>query len=596
MKRICLTLVTLLIGVMGLNAAITFTVKAPQTASVGEKFQVIYVLSGANASEHDIKAPRINGCTLLYGPSKLTKSSYSNINGRQSSSTSVEFTYIYKAVSEGTFTVPAATIVAEGKRFATNAQKLKVVAAGAAAPGRGRVQLDDPSSKPTGAPINANDIFVRINLSKSSAYEYEAIECSIKLYTKYGIQEFIPTQQPSFDGFLVEDLPLQSRLNQIEEVGGNRYFTAELKRCILFPQKTGKLTIRSGTYDLAVEQYDKINMSVFSAMTPTYRKIQLSSNSASADIKPLPSPKPAGFLGAVGDFTVDAKLSSSTFRTNEPASLVYTVAGSGNIRYITDPTIDFPAEFEQFSPEHKVDASMQGNNVKGTSVTTFTFVPQEPGEYTIDVPEFVYFNPATAQYVTLPSKQFTVKVARGAGTGSVEQRDIAAKNTDILYIKPSLGNLSATHSFIIVSVWFWLLMFGCPITAGIGYRIYKRRRARGADTINRIGKEAQKSLKMAYQCMKEGRRDDFYEEVGKALTGYTASRLKIPIAEFSRDRILSRMAEVNAPAELSDRLIAMLDECEMARFAPETKTADLSKVYDKAAWIIGRLSKIKINK
>ena len=106
------------------------------------------------------------------------------------------------------------------------------------------MQLDDPSTKLSGTPISANDLFVRINLSKSTAYEYEAIECSIKLYTKYGVNEFIATQQPSFDGFLVEDLPNQSQLNQIEEVNGSRYFTAELKRCILFPQKSGKLTIR----------------------------------------------------------------------------------------------------------------------------------------------------------------------------------------------------------------------------------------------------------------------------------------------------------------------------------------------------------------
>ena len=59
-------------------------------------------------------------------------------------------------------------------------------------------------------------MLVRIILSRSQAYEQEAIECTIKLYTKYNISSFLVKTQPSFDGFLIEDLNVQSYLGERE--------------------------------------------------------------------------------------------------------------------------------------------------------------------------------------------------------------------------------------------------------------------------------------------------------------------------------------------------------------------------------------------
>lgn len=597
MTRFNIFILSLISAIATVSGAPSFTVKV-SPAYVGETFFVVYTVTDASVSKQSISAPAINGCKLLYGPAVNQIQNYSNINGRASSNTQVEFTYTYKALTKGTFTVPAATVDAGGKRMHTNSIKFEVMDApsGRQSGHNARTQLDDINTQQAGRPISADDVFVRIILSKSTAYEYEAIECTIKLYTKYGVRDFIPTQQPSFDGFIVEDLPIQSSLNQIETVNGDRYFTAELKRCVLFPQKSGKLTIRSGNYDLAVEQYDIIDMALLSVADPRYRKISITSNTASADIKPLPSPRPAGFTGAVGDFKVSERLTSSNFRTNAPASLVYKIEGSGNLRYITDPVIDFPAEFEQYSPEHEVDAQVQGNNVVGSSTTTFTFVPQEPGEYTIVVPDFVYFNPTTAQYVTIPGEKHSLKVARGSGSGAVERRDVEAKNTDILYIHSGIGSLSKTHTYAVTSWWYWLLMVLIPVISAISYKAYMKSRAINARTDKRIGRAAEQSLKKAKLCMTQKKTDEFYQEVSKALYGYIASRLKINIAELSKENIASRLSELHASPELTAELMSLLDDCEVARFSPEAASGNIKEIYSRAASIIGQLSKLKIKK
>ena len=84
------------------------------------------------------------------------------------------------------------------------------------------------------------------------------------------------------------------------------------------------------------------------------RDIKTSSNSASINITPLPQPQPEGFSGAVGRFSIDSKLRTSVFKTNEAASLVYTIKGTGNIKYIKEPVIDFPSEFEQYQPQSDI--------------------------------------------------------------------------------------------------------------------------------------------------------------------------------------------------------------------------------------------------
>ena len=65
-------------------------------------------------------------------------------------------------------------------------------------------RVDDIGTQSADRGVNANDVLVRIILNKTGEHEQEAILCTIKLYTKHSISSFIPTTQPSFDGFLID--------------------------------------------------------------------------------------------------------------------------------------------------------------------------------------------------------------------------------------------------------------------------------------------------------------------------------------------------------------------------------------------------------
>lgn len=588
-------LLILFIATLWIQEAIaaSFTVNAPAQVPKGEKFAVTYSLNGAQGS--DLKAPAIQGCKLVFGPAVSRSESFSIVNGRQSSSSRTDYTYTYRAESTGTFTIPAASINVGGKTLTSKQVTLKVVDGGASSssapgqPGRQPVSVDDPDTQTADRAVNPNDLFVRIILNKSTAYEQEAIECTIKLYTKYSISSFLPTRQPAFDGFIIQEMDMSNTMGQMEEYHGQNYMTAVLKKCILFPQKSGKLTINSGEYDLNVVQYDHVNMGFFTVRDPKERKLKVSSNSASINIKPLPSPRPDGFTGAVGRFSVDSRLVGNNFKTNDPATLVFTISGSGNIKNIREPAINFPEEFEQYTPKTDITAAVDGSTVTGKMVIDYTFVPQSVGSFTIPGGNFVYFDPAKGDYASLPLPSHTLKVAKGsdvkAASGAVKP-----KITDIL---PLHANATGTTPYpVVYSFLFWLIFPVVIIGTGAVIYFYRRHIRRMADVagnrLARAGKVARRRLKAANNYMTKGKADEFYEEMLRAMWGYLSDKLTIPVSKLSRDNISAELTAYGANQETIDSIIAILDDCEMARYTPDSSTR-MNEVYDRAVRAIGLL-------
>ncbi|WP_297062824.1 BatD family protein [uncultured Duncaniella sp.] len=598
MKRfIIFIFLTLLVGVTAIQAQVNFTVKPPSRVYEGQRFPVTFRLTNADGS--DLKVSQINGCSLLYGPSVSQSQSYQVVNGRASSTSATEYTYYYKADKAGTFTIPAATIVADGKHLSTKAVTFTVHSIqDANTPASQRpVDVDDVDTQAAGRRVNSDDVFVRIILSKSSAYEQEAIGCTIKLYTKYSISSFLPTRQPAFDGFLIQEVDVQPSLNQMETYNGQNYMTAVLKKCIIFPQKSGKLNINSGNYDISVVQYDNVNMGMFQVRQPKEAKIKVNSNSASINILPLPQPQPDGFTGAVGTFSVDSRLVGNSFRTNDPATLIYTISGTGNIKYVKEPVIDFPTEFEQYTPKSDIEAEVHGNDVTGSMTVEYTFVPQSVGEFTIGSDKFVYFNPQTKQYVTLNTPTYPIKVVKGVSAPvTTDQKNVENKNSDIRHIYLGDKTPMKQHHLVVLESWYWILYLGLLIVAIAIMAINRRNAKLNADVTGRrtakASKVARRRLKAAEGFMKSGDSDKFYEEMLHAIWGYLSDKLSMPVSQLSRDNISATLASKGYSEENANDIVTVLDDCEMARYTPDS-SSHMDSVYERG---VNAINKLESNK
>ena len=127
MKRIINIAILLLTAVMAAQAA-SFTVEAPRQVVEGNKFNVTFVLNNGEGSS--FTPPEVTGAKLIYGPSVSHSYSSSWVNGKSSSSSSEEYTMIYKATATGKCHIGAASIVVGGKRMATKAFTIDVLPSG----------------------------------------------------------------------------------------------------------------------------------------------------------------------------------------------------------------------------------------------------------------------------------------------------------------------------------------------------------------------------------------------------------------------------------------------------------------------------------
>lgn len=606
MNRLKLRFIILFLTTLSAISAVgqtSFKVISPGNVIAGRNFSLTFRLSNGQANAP--KAPELKGCDLLYGPSVSTMSSSQYINGQMSSSTSIDYTYMYRAKEPGKVTVPEVTVNSGGKNLTSNSVSFEILPPDRQTQSQGQqssspqVSAVDPTTHRPGN-VSPNDLFVRVSFSKAHVMEQEAVMATIKVYTKYSITSFLVTQQPLFDGFLSEELPVNLEVN-LENYNGQNYNTAVLKRLLLYPQKSGKLTVNSGKYDITIQQFELVNMGFFTTQRPIERQVTTESNMASIQVTPLPEPKPVGFDGAVGSFTVSTDLQPELLRTNEAALYTYTIKGTGNIRYLKQPDVKFPSSIDRYTPKTDIDARIVGTNTTGTYKVDYTIVPQEAGKVVIPATPFVYYDLDKKEYVTLDTRSYELNVAKGSSTSSVvEQREIDKTMHDILHIKSS-GNHSQHKeiSHVFYNIFYWIaFVVAIAILIAIAI-VYRRRLKFNADIKGRkhakANKVVNKRLKAARAYMNAHENDKFYAELAKAMWGYISDKLSIAPSQLLRDNIASQLKAYGAADQTVDQVLTVLDECEMARFTPHHSDQEVAKLYDEAVASIRSLEGVKNN-
>lgn len=602
------TLLVLLATATGLAQQASFTARVPAQVVEGDKFTITFRVSNAQAQLSRGNAPQLKNCTLVYGPGVSTMESYSMINGKTESNVIRDYTFTYHADKAGTVTVPSISIKDGGKTLSTNKATITILP-----PGKNQRRQqqpaymdedDDPGYSRPGAAANIspNDIAVTVTMSKNHVYENEAVIASIRVYTKHDITSFRATSLPSFDGFLSEELPINEQPH-LERFRGDNYYTVLVKKCLLYPQKSGKLTINSGRYDVTLQTYELVSNGFFATQRPVTKNVTTNSNQVTVAVSPLPEPRPQGFNGAVGtSFSLNGKLEPNLLRTNEAATYTLTVNGTGNIKYLTAPDLDFGSNVEEYDPETTTDTKFNGSDLTGSFTATYTFVPQTEGTLHMDETPFVYFNPSTGKYVTLQIPAIDAKILKGAATATAATGTSESKTMDdIRYINP-LGDskLYKEHH----RVFNTLLYFLCYIIVILGLVgaavIYRRHLKLSADITGRktarANNVANKRLKVARGYLNSHATDKFHEALAAAIWGYLSDKLTIPASALTRDNISEKMADAGFSDDLVAETIRVLDDCEMARFTPDGGDATSAELYDNAARVINDIESFKLPK
>lgn len=569
------------------SMAQNITVSAPQQVAVGEQFKLMYSIP-----TDDVKGFRAgnipDGLDVLMGPSTSSQQRFQMINGHTSSSSSITYTYIISAEKAGTYTIPAAHATVNGKSVASPACRIKVSGQAQGNNGGGNMHGNPGVQvRQAGAHISGNDLFIRVSANKKRVHEQEPILLTYKVYTQVELTQ-LEGKMPDLKGFHTQEIPLpQQKSFHVENVNGRPYRCVTWSQYVMYPQMTGKLEIPSITFKGIVVQENR-NVDPFEALFnggSGYIEVKKDIVAPAVDIQvdPLPQ-RPADFSGGVGHFTISSSLDKQSVAANDPVTLRVVVSGNGNLKLIKQPEVNFPKDFDKYSPKSTDKTKLTANGLEGNMIYDFLFVPRNQGEYTIPAVTFTYYDTSSNSYRTVKTNPITLNVTPSTG-GKSTVTDFSDKDQDIHGMRLTDTNTCA-KDIIFNTLLYKLVITIIFIAFLLLIWIFRRRAIANADIVGTRGRKANKvatkRLKKAAKLMQQHKEAEFYDEVLRALWGYVGDKLNIPVSELSRENITERFLSHNVDNSIITVFVDAIDECEYARYAPGEARGKMNNVYEKA--------------
>ena len=253
MKRLH-TLLALLcvVALVWADDKVSFRVSAPSTVEAGGKFRVQFTVNTQDVS--GFTPPDFKGFEVIYGPATSSQSSFQMINGRTSQSSSIIYTYVLFCEDPGTYTIGSASVQTGGKTVKSQPVQVRILPASSAPSGSsgasagsnpraGRHASPSSSSPASSGDISTRDLFMTATASRTNVHEQEAILLTYKIYTLVDLTQ-LDGKLPTLDGFQIQEIPLpRTKEFDIEQYNGRNYRSVVWSQYLVFPQKTGKLTI-----------------------------------------------------------------------------------------------------------------------------------------------------------------------------------------------------------------------------------------------------------------------------------------------------------------------------------------------------------------
>ena len=571
---------------------------------VGLGDQVTFSLELKNAGAgggRNLQLPDLSKFHIMAGPNQ--SSSMQFVNGVVSST--VTYSYVLQPKEMGKITIGPASIEAGGNTYRTAPITLEVVKGSPQRPGQQSAAPPDIASQ------IGESLFLKGTVDRARVIQGEQINLVFKLYTRVSVVNYSVEKNPTMTGFWSEEVENPKNIELTTEViKGKQYRVGVIRKLALFPTQSGTLEISPMEVQTTVQIQNR-SPDPFDSFfrDPFGRNVNYTVKSEPIKIRvePLPAGTPAGFKGAIGNFGMTASVDRKKAKTNEPITLTVTISGTGNIKLLESPEVTVPTDFEQYTPKVSDNINRTGQ-ISGTKTFEYLLIPRYPGMKRITPVTFVFFDLRKREYVTLRSDEIQLSVEQGTSADhspvtGVPRGDVQLLSQDIRFIKVANPGFRRRGEYAYNSGLFLTLLV-LPLLGLGGVFVYSRRREAVAQ--DEVGYRRRRALKVAQKGLRQAevllrkragpatadRKIFFYSEISRALWKYLGDKLSIPPADLSIDRTLEELARRSVNGAVSASLKSLLEQCEMARFAPTSVTdAMMHRAYTDAKNIIVELER-----
>lgn len=584
-RRVLLGVIALIwaAGMWAQDKDILFEISlSKEKLGLNERLRVDFTM---NRDGDHFEAPAFKGFKVLMGPSQSTSSSW--INGVRSFSRT--FSFILQPTAKGSWTIGQAEITIDGTVYKTAARKVVVTDA-----------VAKPSDEQTAQDVADQNVRVISEVSKTNPYLNEGVLITYKLLVGSGVNvtNFNSVNAAEYTHFWNQDLPVNAYNFEPTTYEGKSYQSVVLKRVLLYPQKTGKLSLKPYTFELSVDvptnRRDFFGRPLYAPATRVASTAEIT-----IDVKELPQEnRPASFTGAVGSFDFFVTPNKTALDAGTALEIEVRVTGKGNLKLFGLPELKVPAALERYTPENKEKINNSRSGMEGSISDRYTIIPNFQGSYPIPGLEFSYFDPKAKKYVTRTTEEINIQVLGGANSaGTTNNAGVQspapierAEGFRFIKLNHQLAPLAST-SFIedlnFYSLWLAPLLL-LPI---LGWWI-RFNRARGHDlgALKRkaSSRMAKKYLAQAQKALKTP--DSFYLALEKSFQHFLKARLSIETADMTHDTIEELLMAQGVSKGVSGRLIELLNRCAMARYSPQ-QISDMLEDYNRALEVLTDLDK-----
>lgn len=580
-------IIVFILSIGFVQAQVSFVAKVSKNSlGINERLRVDFEM---NEDGDNFVPPSFNGFNVVGGPNQSISNSW--INGKRSYSKS--YSYFLAPKSQGTFTIDQATIEIDNQIYKTIPISITVTAA-----------VTIPKDGNNADYIANENVHLIAEISNANPYLNEAITVVYKLYVSNDVSITRSWQEldtPKFEDFwsqYIEDKGKQQIFEGTYQ--GKPYRYVILRKAVLYPQKTGELTIEPLTLDIPIDVQGNTR-DIFGRRRMTRVNRTISAGKRTINVKPLPiEGKPDNFAGAVGNFDFNVTTNKSTLDANEALELQIRVEGTGNLKLFNLPSLNLPSSLEVYEPVRDNNVAINIKGMNGFINDTYTVIPQYKGSYPIRPITFSYFDLASKSYKTISSEEIIIQVENGPVPNQKDQvkektsteNTVAIANDQFKYIKTSTKFIPINRPVFYKTALFWWLTGAPFLLIPIVILIGNTRRRRLSDVDGRRFRLATKLAKKYLSEAKKnlGKQEAFYEALERALHNYLRAKLDIVTSDFSKEKISGLLSERDVEPEVVTEFVGLLKSCEFARYTP-TSNVTIKQDYEKAVSVISNIDK-----
>jgi hypothetical protein len=211
---------------------------------------------------------------------------------------------------------------------------------------------------------------------------------------------------------------------------------------------------------------------------------------------------------------------------------------------------------------------------------------------------FSYFNPKTKRYEKAVSQNFVVDVFEGplATNGNAPQSTpsnvIPTTNANFKFIKLKAQWQQMNSQPLWGTKRFYLLLISPIFLLLMMIPLRRWQQSHVPDVQSQKQKAASKrALRFLARAKKNSvNKTLFYEALEAALHNYLKSKLKIETTDFNKETIETLLRDKGVDADLSKGFVALLGNCEQARYAPSSEV-QIQNDYEAAVRIITQIDR-----